>query len=85
MNCPVNIDAKEWDQIKLEEAVVIREFEKGPKDQRERFGEIVAQGNETDMREFADTYGLVVVFTEVTFIGQQCVLVKDLLGPTKGA
>lgn len=84
MDCPVNVDSEEWDLIKTEEAVVIREFEKGPDGQKERFGEIVAQGDAADMIELVDRHELMIVYGNVEFISQQFVLVKDLLGPTKG-
>lgn len=79
--CPVEITQQDFDSIKRCEAVVIREY---VGTDGSRFARAVAWGDADEMQDQADTPGIFVVPVEFSIIGQQMVLVSDLLEPEAG-
>lgn len=75
--CPLEMTQQQLDDIRQCEAVVVREYET---DGGRRFAHPVAWGDADEMRDAAETRGLFIIPVGVKIIGQQCLMVAELLG-----
>jgi hypothetical protein len=76
IDCPLSITQQQYDEIAKCEAVVVREWER---DDGTRFGEIIDWGDNSEMRDIADTPQILIVPLGIKSVGKVVVPVSQLI------